>query len=141
MVLQRVPTLSIVLSTQPQLCCHKGKYHCSTNTTNLQHTLSAQQTLVVTAVRLRPPVTSMNSLIAKRARTQGSIGYCTEDTDLHASHSQPDITRGYKGKMPHSRRLTASLFINAHETVKEKWNLQPSGLTAQPALPDSQNPN
>eukprot|EP00983_Pelagomonas_calceolata_P023446 738710-Pelagomonas_calceolata.AAC.1 len=39
MVLLRVPTSSIVLSTQPQLCCHEVKYHCPTNPTNFQHTL------------------------------------------------------------------------------------------------------
>eukprot|EP00983_Pelagomonas_calceolata_P020259 639357-Pelagomonas_calceolata.AAC.2 len=28
--------------------------------------------------------------------------------------------KGYKGKRPQSRRLTANLFINAHEIMKEK---------------------
>eukprot|EP00983_Pelagomonas_calceolata_P001384 47075-Pelagomonas_calceolata.AAC.5 len=30
------------------------------------------------------------------------------------------VTRGHKGKRPQSRRLTASLFIHAHEIMKGK---------------------
>eukprot|EP00983_Pelagomonas_calceolata_P054159 1143592-Pelagomonas_calceolata.AAC.3 len=30
--------------------------------------------------------------------------------------------KGYKGKRPHSRRLTASLFINAHEVKSDHFN-------------------
>eukprot|EP00983_Pelagomonas_calceolata_P015332 486159-Pelagomonas_calceolata.AAC.3 len=37
--------------------------------------------------------------------------------------SKDKFTRCYKGRRPQSRRLTASLFISAHEVVKEKRNL------------------
>eukprot|EP00983_Pelagomonas_calceolata_P111123 1159749-Pelagomonas_calceolata.AAC.9 len=32
-------------------------------------------------------------------------------------------SKGYKGKRPQSRRLTASLFINSHEVMKKKGSL------------------
>eukprot|EP00983_Pelagomonas_calceolata_P060256 1146292-Pelagomonas_calceolata.AAC.2 len=37
----------------------------------------------------------------------------------HREHPPPHgVTWGYKGKRPQSRRLTASLFINAHEVIR-----------------------
>eukprot|EP00983_Pelagomonas_calceolata_P050096 1141806-Pelagomonas_calceolata.AAC.1 len=79
-------------------CCRRGATQGVSWCFGAEHTKFGAHVCFVRAAH-----TSVNPLVAEHGTCYPGKGY-----------------KGYKGKRPQSRRLAASLFISAHETIKEK---------------------